>query len=286
MILPYFLLYVAFGLFPILFSLGVSFTSWDGIGEMTFVGLKNYVRVFTQDKYFYKSLWNTLILLGISTPIQIALGLLTATFLKDFFKKSQNGLQLINFLPYITTPVAVGIIFQLMFDWKSGVINAFLNLFGAESVYWLGHAWTARAVVIFMLIWKNYGYKMIMFLSGLSTIPDELYEAAKIDGASWWARFTKITVPLLKPIFVFVIITSVINGFKLFDEPQLLFNSAGQPTGGPDRSVMTVVMKFYDSSFKNFEFGYGSALAYCLFLVIAAASLVLFRVVNGKKKED
>ena len=119
MILPYFLLYVAFGLFPILFSLGVSFTSWDGIGEMTFVGLKNYVRVFTQDKYFYKSLWNTLILLGISTPIQIALGLLTATFLKDFFKKSQNGLQLINFLPYITTPVAVGIIFQLMFDWKS-----------------------------------------------------------------------------------------------------------------------------------------------------------------------
>ena len=229
MILPYFLLYIAFGLFPILFSLGVSFTSWDGIGEMTFVGLKNYVRVFTQDKYFYKSLWNTLILLGISTPIQIALGLLTATFLKDFFKKTQNGLQLINFLPYITTPVAVGIIFQLMFDWKSGVVNAILNLFGAESVYWLGHAWTARAVVIFMLIWKNYGYKMIMFLSGLSTIPDELYEAAKIDGASWWARFTKITIPLLKPIFVFVIITSVINGFKLFDEPQLLFNSAGSP---------------------------------------------------------
>ena len=144
MIAPYFILYLAFGLFPILFSLGVSFTSWDGIGEAAFVGLKNYKRVFTQDKFFYKSMLNTLILLAISTPIQIALGLFMATFLKDFFKKTRNGLQLINFLPYITTPVAVGIIFQLMFDWKSGVINAFLNLLGIESVYWLGNAWAAR----------------------------------------------------------------------------------------------------------------------------------------------
>ncbi len=285
MIAPYFILYLAFGLFPILFSLGVSFTSWDGIGEATFVGLKNYKRVFTQDKFFYKSMLNTLILLAISTPIQIALGLFMATFLKDFFKKTRNGLQLINFLPYITTPVAVGIIFQLMFDWKSGVINAFLNLLGIDSVYWLGNAWASRAVVIFMIVWKNYGYMMIMFLSGLAAISDELYEAAKIDGARWWDSFTKITIPLLRPIFIFVITTSVINGFKLFDEPQLLFNSVSQPIGGPDRAVMTVVMRFYEASFRSFEFGYGSALAYCLFLVIAAVSLLLFKLINRKKGE-
>ena len=266
MILPYFLLYIAFGLFPILFSLGVSFTSWDGIGDVIFIGLANYKRVFTQDKFFYKSLWNTIILLVISTPIQIILGLLMATFLKDFFKRTRNGLQLINFLPYITTPVAVGIIFQLMFDWKSGIINALLNLFGVESIYWLGNAWPSRIVVILMIVWKNYGYMMIMFLSGLSSIPDELYEAARIDGAKWWGCFTRITIPLLRPIFVFVITTSVINGFKLFDEPQLLFSSASQPIGGPDRAVMTVVMRFYEASFRSFEFGYGSALAYCLFL--------------------
>lgn len=285
MILPYFLLYIAFGLFPILFSLGVSFTSWDGIGDVIFIGLANYKRVFTQDKFFYKSLWNTIILLVISTPIQIILGLLMATFLKDFFKRTRNGLQLINFLPYITTPVAVGIIFQLMFDWKSGIINALLNLFGVESIYWLGNAWTSRIVVILMIVWKNYGYMMIMFLSGLSSIPDELYEAARIDGAKWWGCFTKITIPLLRPIFVFVITTSVINGFKLFDEPQLLFSSASQPIGGPDRAVMTVVMRFYEASFRSFEFGYGSALAYCLFLVIAGASLVLFRLVGGRKEK-
>ena len=285
MILPYFLLYIAFGLFPILFSLGVSFTSWDGIGDVIFIGLANYKRVFTQDKFFYKSLWNTIILLVISTPIQIILGLLMATFLKDFFKRTRNGLQLINFLPYITTPVAVGIIFQLMFDWKSGIIKALLNLIGVESIYWLGNAWPSRIVVILMIVWKNYGYMMIMFLSGLSSIPDELYEAARIDGAKWWGCFTRITIPLLRPIFVFVITTSVINGFKLFDEPQLLFSSASQPIGGPDRAVMTVVMRFYEASFRSFEFGYGSALAYCLFLVIAGASLVLFRLVGGRKEK-
>lgn len=282
MIAPYFILYFAFGLFPMLFSLGVSFTKWDGIGEATFIGLKNYVRVFTKDKYFYKSMWNTLLLLAISTPIQIVLGLLTATFLKDFFRRSRNGLQLINFLPYITTPVAVGIIFQQMFDWKTGVVNAFLNLIGVESVYWLGHGWTSRLVVIFMIVWKNYGYMMIMFLSGLSTIPDELYEAARIDGANWFQSFRKITIPLLRPIFLFVVTTSVINGFKLFDEPQLLFNSASQPIGGPDRAVMTVVMRYYETAFRNFEFGYGSALAYCLFMVIAVASLLVFRAMNRK----
>lgn len=285
MIAPYFILYIAFGLFPVLFSLGVSFTSWDGIGDVAFVGLANYKRVFVQDEFFYKSLWNTAILLGISAPIQIILGLLTAVFLKDFFRKTKNGLQLINFLPYITTPVAIGIIFQLMFDWKSGVVNAVLELLNMDSVYWLGNAWASRAVVIIMIVWKNYGYMMIMFLSGLASIPDELYEAARIDGARWWSCFTRITIPLLRPIFVFVIITSVINGFKLFDEPQLLFSSASQPIGGPDRAVMTVVMRYYESAFHSFEFGYGSALAYCLFMVIAVITLVLFKGIKGRKEQ-
>ena len=197
----------------------------------------------------------------------------------------KNGLQLINFLPYITTPVAIGIIFQLMFDWKSGVVNAVLELLHMDSVYWLGNAWASRAVVIIMIVWKNYGYMMIMFLSGLAAIPDELYEAAKIDGAKWWSRFTRITIPMLRPIFVFVIITSVINGFKLFDEPQLLFSSASQPIGGPDRAVMTVVMRYYESAFRSFEFGYGSALAYCLFMVIAAITLLLFCGIRGRKEK-
>lgn len=279
-IAPYLLLYTAFGLFPIFFSLIISFMQWDGISNASFIGFTNYLRVFTKDKFFYSALKNTVILLLINTPIQISLGLITATFLKDFFRKTQSSVQLINFLPYITTPVAVGIIFQLMFDWKSGVVNGMLNLFGLESVYWLGNAWASRAVVIIMEIWKGYGYMMIIFLSGLSTIPDELYEAARMDGAKWHHSFFKITIPLLRPIFTFVITTSVINCFKLFDEPQLLFSGTSQPIGGPDRAVLTVVMRFYEASFRSFEFGYGSALAYCLFLIIAVVSFFLFRFIN------
>lgn len=280
MIAPYFILYIAFSLFPIIFSFIISFMKWDGIGSATFIGVDNYIRTFTQDKFFYQSLKNTALILLVNTPIQISIGLLMATLLKDFFKKAQGAFQLMNFLPYITTPVAIGIIFQLMFDWKSGVVNGMLNMLGINSVYWLGNAWASRAVVVFMEVWKGYGYMMVMFLSGLSTIPDELYEASKIDGAKWWQSFTRITIPLLRPIFTFVITTSVINGFKLFDEPQLLFSSTSQPIGGPDRAVMTVVMRFYETAFRSFEFGYGSSLAYCLFIIIAIVSFFLFKFLN------
>ncbi|MFA9379748.1 MAG: carbohydrate ABC transporter permease [Acetanaerobacterium sp.] len=280
MIAPFFLIYIAFSLFPIIFSLGISFMQWDGISSASFIGIKNYIRVFTQDKFFYESLGNTALLLLINTPIQIGIGLLMATLLKDFFKKARGTFQLMNFLPYITTPVAIGILFQLMFSWKNGVVNGLLNVFGIDSVYWLGSVWASRAVVIIMEIWKGYGYMMVMFLSGLSTIPDELYEAAKIDGAKWRHTFAHITIPLLRPIFTFVFITSVINGFKLFDEPQLLFSSTSQPIGGPDRAVMTVMMRFYESAFRSFEFGYGSALAYCLFIIIIIVSVFLFKFIN------
>jgi ABC-type sugar transport system permease subunit len=267
-----------------LFSFGISFTEWDGVGKATFSGLDNYVRVFTKDKFFYQSLWNTILLLLINTPIQIALGLTTAALIKDFLRKTKGAVQLINFLPYITTPVAVGIIFQLMFARKNGVVNGMMELVGLPSVYWLGEAWASRLVVAFMQIWKGYGYMMIMFLSGLATIPDDLYEAANIDGAKWHQRFFHITIPMLKPIFVFVVTTSVINGFKLFDEAQLLFNDSSQPLGGPGRSVMTVIMRFYEVSFKGSEFGYGSALAYCLFIIIAVASLVVLKFMNRKEE--
>jgi ABC-type sugar transport system permease subunit len=280
MLAPYFFLYISFSLFPIIFSLGISFTKWDGIGTAAFSGLTNYIRVFTKDKFFYQSLRNTVLILCFTTPSLIILGLLTANLLRDFFNKSRSVVQLLNFLPYITTPVAIGIIFQLMFDWKAGIVNSLLQAVGLKSVYWLGIPLASRAVVVFMDIWRQYGYVMVIFLSGLATIPDELYEAAKIDGAKWRHAFFRITVPMLQPIFAFIITTSVINGFRLFDEPQLLFTGTSQPLGGPERAVLTMVMRFYEASFMSFEFGYGSALAYVLFIIIAVVSYVLVRILN------
>ncbi len=277
---PYFILYGVFSIFPILFSLGISFTKWDGISPMSFAGFANYIRVFTQDKFFYQSLKNTVIFLLFNMPSLVLLGLLTAVVLKEYFKKTRELVQLLNFLPFITTPVAIGMIFQQMFDWKYGMVNILLQKIGIEPVYWLGIGWAARAVVIFMDIWHGYGYVMVLFLAGLSTIPDELYESAKIDGARWHHSFFHITVPLLRPIFAFVITTSTIAQFKLFDEPQLLFSSANMALGGPDRAALTVVMRFYEASFNQFEFGYGSAMAYVLFLIIAVVSYSIVRLVN------
>lgn len=280
MLAPYFILYLCFSLFPIFFSLGISLTSWDGFGDISFAGFANYIRVFTQDKFFYQSLVNTVIFMVVNIPALIFLGLITATLLKDFFKKLRESVQLINFLPYITTPVAIGMIFQQMFDQKNGIINMLLTAVGMEPIYWLGNPWPARAVVIFMNVWHGYGYIMVLFLAGLATIPDELYEAAKIDGAKWRHSFQHITIPMLKPIFTFVITTSVINGFRLFDQPQLLFSGPSVPLGGPNRAAMTVVMRFYEASFKQFEFGYGSAMAYCLFIITGVVSYILVRVLN------
>lgn len=280
MITPYFLLYFAFGLFPILFSFVISFTEWDGINPMVFAGLKNYIRVYTSDKLFYKSLYNTFLIMVVTIPLEIIIGLILASLLKDFFHKSRNTFQLINFLPYITTPVAIGIMFQLLFDWKNGTVNAILGKLGIESIYWLGIPWAARFVVVIMKVWMTYGYKMVMFLAGLSTIPDELYEAANIDGAKWKDSFFHITIPMLKPIMTFVITTSIISGWRLFDEPQLLFQSAMQPIGGPERSVLTVVMRYYETAFRNFDFGYGSAIAYSLFIVIFIFSFISIKLIN------
>ena len=280
MIAPFFILYFVFNLFPIIYSLYVSFFSWDGFSAKVFVGLSNYVRVFTRDAKFYKSLLNTVTIFCFTVPLEVLLGLFTATVLKDFFHRTRSAFQLANFLPYITTPVAIGIIFALMFDWRSGVVNGALGAFGIDPVYWLGVPWASKAVVIFMVVWKGYGYVMVIFLSGLSTIPDELYEAARIDGANWWQSFRKITIPILRPIFVFVITTSIINAWKLFDEPQLLFQGTSQPLGGPERSVLTVVMRYYEAAFRDFEFGYGAAFAYVLALLIAVFSIISLKVTN------
>ena len=279
MIAPFFILYLIFSFFPMLFSLGVSLFNWSGFGQAKFVGIENYVRVL-QDPKFYKAISNTVIIFCFTIPFELALGLMTATALKDFFSKTRSAFQLFNFLPYITTPVAIGIIFSLIFDWKSGIVNGLVNVFGGASVYWLGVPWASRAVVVSMIVWKGYGYYMVMFLAGLSTIPDELYQASKIDGANWWQSFRKITLPMLRPIFVFVVTTSIINAWKLFDEPQLLFSGEGQPIGGPERSVLTVIMRYYEAAFRNFEFGYGSAIAYVLFIIIAVFSIISVKSMN------
>lgn len=286
-IVPFFLIYGLFNLFPALFSFVVSFTKWDGVNAMQFVGLENYIRLFTGDPLFWKSLLNTILMMLMGMPLQIATGLLLAALLKEAGNKFRNVFQLVNFLPYLTIPVAIGLLFQILFDWQYGTVNLALQSAGliGSPINWLGTVAGSRFVVVLLAYWKYFGYMMVIFLAGLSTIPEEIYEAARIDGAKWKDQFFRITIPMLKPIITFVLITSIMGSLQFFDEPKLLFSGlSSQPLGGPDRAVLTVVMHFYDTAFERFNYGYGSAIAYGLFVFIFILTLFSMKVLNRGEK--
>jgi multiple sugar transport system permease protein/cellobiose transport system permease protein len=178
--------------------------------------------------------------------------------------------------------VALGVLFKLLFDRKYGTINTVLVSLGIlkEGVYWLGTPQTAPLVIIFLIVWKYVGYYMAIFLAGLTSVPEELYEAAVVDGAGKTATFFFITIPMLRPILTFAAVTSLIGGLQLFDEPSIIFSST---FGGPDRSVLTIVWNFYDIAFRNhFRMGYGSAIAFLLFIIIVTVSALGTRIIGGK----
>lgn len=283
---PFIIFFLAFNLFPIIYSIYLSFFDWGGIGDKLFVGLDNYIRIFTKDATFWKSLGNTLYIMILGFPLAIFLGLLIAAFLSNL-KKFRNFFQTINFLPYITTPVAIGLIFTFLFDWNTGIINRIIVALGGEGINWLGNAKFAPFVIAFMIIWKCTGYYMALYLAGITSISEDIYEAAKVDGAGTVKTFFKITMPLLKPITIFIVITSLIYALQLFDEPNLMFNvSTTSIIGGPDRSCLTMVWNFYDVAFgSTARLGYGSAVATTLFVIIIIASLIGMRFMNGKEEK-
>ena len=280
---PFIFGFVCFSLIPVCISFYYAFTNYSlGSKTAAFIGFKNFLRLF-QDEVFLKSLAITLKYVLISVPLKLTFALLVA-YLLTRPSRMVTFYRSLYYLPSLVGgSVAVALVWKQLFA-RKGLFNSVLANMDMSTINWFGNQKLALYPLILMSVWQ-FGSSMIIFAAGLKEIPVSYYEAARIDGAKWWGCFTKITIPLLRPIFVFVITTSVINGFKLFDEPQLLFSSASQPIGGPDRAVMTVVMRFYEASFRSFEFGYGSALAYCLFLVIAGASLVLFRLVGGRKEK-
>ncbi len=286
-IAPFFICWGVFAFFPFLFSFLISFTNYNGISATNFVGVANYIRAIFSDTSFRLSLFNTLFFLFIAVPVQIMIALLMATIIKDFFPKATGAFQLMNFLPYLTASVAIGLLFQFMFDWKFGTVNYLLQSLGiiTDPVNWLGTKWPSRIVIILLIVWKSYGYSLVILAAGLSTIKNDLYEAADIDGASWFQKFRKITIPSLKHIFIFLILTSMINGFQLFDDPYMIYGSlAGQPFGGPSGAVLTCMMNIYQAAFKNFQFGYGAALAYLLFIIIFIFAMLFNKFVN--REED
>jgi cellobiose transport system permease protein len=293
-VLPFFIIYFAFNLYPVIFSFVISLTNWDSLflNERKFIGLANYINLFTNNPYFYKSLGNTVLFMIGYIPLIIILGLLMAVFLFNL-PHCKRLFQTLNLMPYITTPVAIGIIFSFIFDWSSGLLNRVLMALHLvpDGINWLGMGNSARLVVILMVFWRNIGYYLMVYLAGLTGIPAELNEAAIVDGASKRQVFFHITLPSLKPITLFLVVTSIIGGFQLFDEPYLLFSggmaSNGlQIVGGPDRACLTTVWYFFDSAFRSTtKLGLGSAISYGLFMFIFVFSLLSFKIFNRKEEK-
>lgn len=271
---PFYILFLLFGLIPILFSIGVSLTDWRGVRVTQFVGLANYIDLF-QDPKFFKALVNTLYIWVGSVPPMVFLAVVFAvlinsktTFFRDIFRT-------VYFLPIVTSLVVTGLIFSQIFSQSFGMVNNFLAMFGVKPVNWLAEPSLMKLILILALLWRWVGNDMVIMLAGLQSIPEEVNEAAYVDGANERQVFFHITLPLLRPVILFDFITSTIGTFNLFAEPYTLFGGA---EGGVRQAALVTGTYLYQNSFVFSKFGYGAAMAWVLAVIIFVLSLIQFRV--------
>ena len=265
---PFLLLFAVFGVFPLLFSLHLAFQSWEptsGLDAMDFVGLDNFAFAL-QDEWFWKSLKNTLWLAVVSGAPQHLVAIPLAVFIHTSFKRLRDGVVGAYFVPYITSTVAIAIMFSSLFSKDFGLVNAALaGAFGIEHVDWLGRAENIKPAIAFVVFWRYLGFNVVLYLAALQTIPRDLYEAATMDGAGRWQQFWHITLPNLKPMIFFGVTLSVIGGLQLFEEPFILTGGRG----GADQSGMTSAVYLYRMAFDFNDFGGASAMSWLLFAVVA-----------------
>ena len=281
-IAPFFILFAIFGLLPILSGLYISFFKWDGMSAMRWRGWDNYERIFT-DPMFITAIKNTFFI-GIIAHIPIlGGGLVLAYILNGKFVKFQNLFKTIYFLPMVTSAVAITIVFQVLFGFNFGLLNYFMSFLGMAPINWLGGTGEyIKPAIIIMFSWKWIGWNMVIYLSGMQGISDDLYEAATIDGASATQTFFRITLPLLKPIILFTLIQSSIGMMSLFTEPFILTNSL---TGGTNNMGITMMMYLLNKAPKgNTVYGVASAVAYVITLMVIAMSLIFQRLMGDRDK--
>ncbi|KHF39580.1 lactose ABC transporter permease [Halalkalibacter okhensis] len=270
---PFFLVFAIFMLYPVVYSFILSFSTWRA-GEMTFVGLENYKRLFS-DALFWKSLGTTGLILIVQVPIMLVLATIVASTLNSDKLKAKGLFRLGFFLPALIDLVTYALVFSLIFNEGYGLINQALGLMGLGPIQWFSDGMWAKILIIIAVTWRWTGYNAIILLSGLQTIPKELYESASIDGAGKVKSFFMITVPLLKPVLLFCGILSTIGTLQLFAEPFVLTG------GGPRNETSTVILYLYDKAFGSFNFGLASAGAYVVTTIIAVLSYFQVKASKG-----
>lgn len=273
---PFVLLFLVFGLFPLAFSLFLAFQSWEptsGLGAMSFVGLDNYVFAL-HDEWFWKSLKNTGWLAVASGVPQHLVAIPLAYFIHTSFKKLRNAVVGAYFVPYITSSVAIAILFSSLFSTDYGLINVGLQmlrevpgvgwLLPAENIDWMGDPDRIKPAIAMLVFWRYVGFNVVLYLAALQTIPEELYEAATMDGAGRFQQFWFITLPSIRPMIFFGVTLSIIGGLQLFEEPFILTGGRG----GSDQSGMTTAVYLYRMAFDFNDFGAASAMSWLLFIMV------------------
>jgi len=268
---PFYILFLIFGIYPILFSLYLSFTEWKGLGPIKFVGLRNF-ELLLKDKLFWHSMTNGVILFFMYVPIMTFMALVLAVLLNSKRVRGFRLFRTLLFIPYIMNIVAAGFTFRLLLNQKYGLVNALLGVFNIAPVPWLESIWGGRVSLCLLVIWAWLGYNMVLMLAGLQTIPGELTEAALIDGASPIQAFFYITIPLMRPVILFSVVLSTMGSFNLFSEIYNLTNG-----GGPVNATITPVIVIFNQAFRDFRLGYASATAYLYFIILFVLTLLQFR---------
>lgn len=277
LISPFFIGYAIFFLYPVLWAFFLSFFQQIGFGgESTFIGISNYVRLLS-DEVFLRSIFNTTYYAAGSLFIILPLALLLALGLNMRGLKFANGFRMLYFTPLITSGVVVAIIFRLVFEPDYGLLNNWiLAPLGLPPLRWLRDPMLVMPAVILLGLWRYMGVNALYFLSGLQRIPSEVMESAQIDGANRWQLFRYITLPLLRPVLIFVIVTAIIGSYNLFGEPFLLVGAEG----GPRNSGLFMTMYLYLNGFRYMKFGYASSIGYALTLIILVISLIQLRLLR------
>lgn len=276
---PFYLIFLTFGLLPILFSLATSLYDWRGTKSTGFIGLQNY-QILLGDPALYKALWNTFYIWLGSVPPMILIALIFAVLLNLRWVRLRNTFRVIYFLPVITSLVITGLIFGHLFSSSYGMVNALLERLGIAPINWLAEPIWMKFVLIIALLWRWIGNDMVIMLAGLQSIPADLYEAAQVDGATAVQSFWRITVPLMRPVILFDAIISTIGTFNLFAEPYILF---GGPGGGMAQAGLVTGTFLYQNSFVYFKFGYGAAIAWVLALIIITLSMLQLKMGSGER---
>jgi len=266
---------LVFFFLPALAAFLLSFTDFDiyalsNFHYTRFVGLRNYL-LLTHDPLFWQAMVNTLYYVLVGGPLSIAASLGTALLLHSRFVRCKGLFRTVYFAPVVTTLVAVAVVWRFLYHPRFGLLNYALGIFKISPIDWLGDPAWAMPAIILMSVWKGFGYNMIIFVAGLQNIPLQLYEAARMDGASAWQQFKSLTLPMLAPTTIFVSIIALISNFQLFTEPYVMTQ------GGPANSTLSIVLLMYQQGFRWWNLGYSAAIAFVLFGMILLGSLLQAR---------